>query len=86
MKTKAHNVLYGGGLCQGWQVCCTKQSSSGFKQLNLSESTVHYFRKKDLHEVSKRAETENSTEVTKLNAVKCGRKVALEEVLDTELK
>ena len=50
-----------------------------FKQLNLSESTVHYFRKKDLHEVSKRAETGNSTEV-------CGGKVALEEALDTEIK
>lgn len=36
--------------------------------------------------MSKRAETGNSTEVTKLNAVKCGRKVALEEALDTEIK
>jgi len=29
-----------------------------FQQLNLSESTAHYFRKKNLHEVSKRAEQE----------------------------
>jgi len=49
-----------------------------FQQLNLSESTAHYFRK-NLHEVSKRAETGNSTEV-------CGQKVALEEELDSEIK
>jgi len=50
-----------------------------FQQLNLSESTAHYFRKKNLHEVSKRAETGNLTEV-------CGQKVALEEELDSEIK
>ena len=57
-----------------------------FKQLNLNESTVHYFRKRYLTEVAKRAKVGDSSAVTKLDTVKCGRKVALGEPLDAEIK
>ena len=54
-----------------------------FQSLNLSESTVRYFRKLYLAEVSKRAKAKDSTEVTHLDVAKRGRKVALGEKLDS---
>jgi hypothetical protein len=48
-----------------------------FKQLDLSESTVCYFRKKYLNELSKHSKAEDSSEVTQLDVAKCGRKLAL---------
>ena len=50
-----------------------------FKQLNLSESTVGYFRKKYLTEVAKRAKVGDSSVVMKVDTVKRERKVALGE-------
>ena len=51
-----------------------------FKEPNLSESTVCYFRKKYLTELSKRVKADLS-EVTKLDVAKSGRKVTLGEIL-----
>ena len=47
---------------------------------NLSESTVCYFRKNYLTELSKRVKADLS-EVTKLDVAKSGRKVTLGEIL-----
>ena len=57
-----------------------------FKQLNLSESTIRYFRKRYLNELSKRVKAGDSTEVTQLDVAKRGRKLALGETLDAEVK
>ena len=57
-----------------------------FKQLNLSESTVHFFRKKYLNKLSTCVKAGDSSEVTKLGIVKCGCKVALGETLDGKIK
>ena len=51
-----------------------------FQSLNLSESTVRYFRKLYLAEVSKRAKAKDqSTEVTRLDVAKRGRRSHLEK-------
>ena len=48
-----------------------------FKQLNLSESTVCYFKKKHLNERSKCAKAGDLSEVTKVHVVKQGQKVPI---------
>lgn len=56
-----------------------------FQGLNLRESTVRYFKKMYLTEVSKHVKIGDSTEVTHLQVAKRGRKVALGEQLDAEV-
>ena len=57
------------------------KAQKNFRKLNLSESTVRYFKKAYLAEVSKRAKTGDATKVTHLEVAKRGRKVALGELL-----
>lgn len=56
-----------------------------YKELNLSESTVRYF-KKYLKELAQRTKAGDSTELTQLAVVKRRQKLALGETLDSEVK
>ena len=57
-----------------------------FQQLNLSESTVCYFKKTYVAKVSKCVKTGDSTEVTHLKVAKYGSKIMLWDVLDSEIQ
>ena len=57
-----------------------------FKELKLSESTIRYFRKRYLNKLAQRVKAGDLTEVTQLGVVKRGRKLALGETLDAEVK
>ena len=57
-----------------------------FPDLDLGESMVRYFRNKYLVEVVQRTKNGDTTKVTKLPCGQRGRKVALDEKLDTEIK
>ena len=57
-----------------------------FKSLDLSKSTVSYFKKTYLAGVSKSAQIGDSTKVSHLKIAKHGRKVTLGEKLNAEIR
>ena len=56
-----------------------------FRELNLSEDIVCLFKNRYLNELAQHAKAGDSTEMMQLNITKCGHKLALNEMLDSEI-
>ena len=56
-----------------------------FRDLNQSEGIVCLFKKRYLNELAQHAKAGDSTEMMQLNITKCGHKLALSEILDSEI-
>jgi hypothetical protein len=56
------------------------------RKLNLTEGTVRYIKKEYSKQVSKHMKTGDATEVRHLEVARRGRKVALGELIDTEIQ
>ena len=91
-RTRAHkrnDNIHSGGPCKVGEYAAQNgvaRAQNHFQQLNLKESTFHCFKKTCIAQVSERARTGNSREVTRLEVAKCGRKVVLRDVLDSDIQ